>query len=132
MSWTAGLPAIILVALVSLTACVSAETGKPFESKARQGIRLKTTTPTELVKLLGPPLRKTAPVSGSETWTYEYTSVSALQLPYLPMMWVRQTPHEMITVRVVDGVVVDCTYFRETYVTRGKALVPASTVQEPC
>ena len=89
-------------------------------------------TPTELVKLLGPPLKKTTPVSGSETWTYEYTNVSALQLPYLPMMRLRQTPHEIITVRLVDGVVVDCTYFRETYVTRGRVLVPASTVQEPC
>ena len=126
----------VVTALVALALCGCAatrEVGKPFPSAQRQKLVLDRTTTAEAEKLLGPPATKSREAEGRETWTYEYTEVSALRaIPFGRRVTVKQTPYEQLTLTFRNGRLTECAYVAERYRTEDNVIVPDGSSRESC
>ena len=121
----------VVLALVGCAA--TREAGKPFPSAERQKLVLERTSMPEAEKLLGPPITKAKGADGRETWTYEYTRVSALRaVPFGRRLTVQQTPYELLTLTFRNGLLSECAYVSERYRTEDNILVPDGSSRETC
>jgi len=126
----------VVIALVglSLVGCAATrEAGKPFPSAERGKLVLDRTSTAEAEKLLGPPATKSTGTEGRETWTYEYTRVSALRaVPFGRRVTVKQTPYEQLTLTFRNGRLTECAYVAERYRTEDSVIVPDGSSRETC
>jgi len=125
---------LIGLALVTFGCFSTKENGRSFDAGARSRLSTNWTTRREVQTMLGQPKATAAGANGEETWTYEHTTVWAVDypIPFWRPMSVGQTPRELLTVRFTYGVVAGCSFSRETYTTKDGRLVAAGTATEDC
>ena len=120
--------------VLALFGCAATrEAGKPFPSAERQKLVLERTSMPEAEKLLGPPATKATGADGRETWTYEYTRVSALRaVPFGRRLTVQQTPYELLTLTFRNGLLNECAYVSERYRTEDNVIVADGSSRQTC
>ena len=128
-----GVFAMALVVFALVGCAATREAGKPFPSGERGKLVLDRTSTSEAEKLLGPPATKSTGADGRETWTYEYTRVSALRaVPFGRRLTVQQTPYEQLTLTFRNGRFSECAYVAERYRTEDNVIVPDGWSREAC
>ncbi len=103
----------LIVCAVSLSGCISASVGRPFDAEVRRLVRVNATTKEEVRRLLGEPDIVISDPD-SETWTYRYSRVAVEVFAGTVM---DATPVQRLEIAFRKGVVADCTYVYEEVTT---------------